>query len=191
LGSLAPSERVASVKSLASVADLAVSYTTIPPSLPEIAPATTVIAPADVATTVETGLPRYAERLTGRLQEPVSPVFVGIRARLKERFRAAGWPAAQRFGFNAVLGGISAALGERGDPAGPVTSSFLTEEPNALAFNLPVGATFARRHLISIWSTALQTSDGRPIWLATASFDQGFELAAHYLAADPSDRARH
>jgi hypothetical protein len=40
-----------------------------------------------------------------------------------------------------------------------------------------VGATFAQRHHIRIWATTVQTTSGLPVWLATASFDRGFELA--------------
>jgi hypothetical protein len=58
-----------------------------------------------------------------------------------------------------------------------VTPSFLAEQTNELAFSLPVGTTFAERHHIRIWSTAVQTSAGQSLWLATASFDKGFELA--------------
>jgi hypothetical protein len=85
---------------------------------------------------------------------------------------------------------VRAALAQRGDPAGPVTPSFLAQEPNALGFSLPVGATFARRHHIRMWSTDVQTSDGEPVWLATASYDRGFELApstflpTHQIAPD-------
>ena len=168
---------IACALTIVSVGYLAASYTDIPPPSPVTAQTTTVIAPEQLAVTVETRLPHYTEGLTGRFQEPVSLVFVGTRAQLEESFRAAGWTEAEPFGFNAVLGGVAAALGQRGDPAGPVTPSFLAEEPNTLAFNLPVGATFAQRHHVRIWSTAVRTSDGRPIWLATASFDQGFELA--------------
>jgi hypothetical protein len=96
--------------------------------------------------------------LTGRLQEPVSLVFVGTQA--------------QPFGLNAVLGEAEAALGQRGDPAGPVTPSFLAEEPNALAFNQPIGVTLAQRHHIRISSTSFQTRNGWSIRLATASFDR-------------------
>src|SRR5262249_1325531 len=106
-----------------------------------------------------------------------SLVLVGSRAALERAFVAAGWTEAAPFGFQSVAGGIGAALSHRPDPAGPVTPSFLAEEPNTLAFSLPVGATFAERHHIPIWSTHHQTTSGQDIWLATASFDAGFELA--------------
>jgi hypothetical protein len=71
-----------------------------------------------------------------------------------------------------------------------VTPSFLADEPNALAFSLPVGKTFAERHHIRFWTTTIQTPTGQSLWLATASFDQGFELApstglpTHQIAPD-------
>src|SRR5262249_46596746 len=121
---------IAGVLTLVSVGYLAATYTEIPPPSPAGTPVTTVIAPEQVAVTVETRLPHYTEGLTGRSQEPVSLVFVGTRAQLEESFRAAGWTEARPFGFNAVLGGVEAAIRQRSDPAGPVTPSFLAEEPN-------------------------------------------------------------
>jgi membrane-associated phospholipid phosphatase len=149
-----------------------------------------VVAPGAAPTAVEQQLPHYTEGLTGDRQEPVSLVFVGDQAQLEAAFRNAGWTEAQRFSFRAVEGGLRAALTQRGDPAGPVTPSFLAEQPNALGFSLPVGATFAQRHHLRIWSTDVQTSDGKPVWLATASYDRGFELApstflpTHQIAPD-------
>jgi hypothetical protein len=82
---------VACVLTLVSVGYLAGAFTDISPPSPEIAQTATVIAPAEVAMTVETRLPHYTEGLTGRLQEPVSLVFIGTRTQLEESFRAAGW----------------------------------------------------------------------------------------------------
>ncbi len=53
-----------------------------------------------------------------------------------------------------------------------------------------MGTTFAERHHIRLWTTTVATSAGQPVWLATASFDQGFELApstglpTHQIAPD-------
>jgi undecaprenyl-diphosphatase len=161
------------------------------PPQPVVQPAPpTLVAPEAVPDAVERQLPRYSEGLTGDRQEPVSLVFVGTQAQVEAAFQAAGWSKAQQFGFGATAGGLRAALTQRSDPAGPVTPSFLAEEPNALGFSLPVGATFAERHHTRLWTTSVQTSDGRSIWLATASFDRGFELApatflpTHQIAPD-------
>ncbi len=136
-----------------------------------------VIAPDAVPSTVEQQLPHYTEGLTGVRQEPVSFVFVGTQAQLETAFQTAGWTEAEPFSFRAVTDGVNAVLTHHSAPTGPVTPSFLAEQPNALAFSLPVGTTFAERHHIRIWSTDVQTNAGQPLWLATASFDKGFELA--------------
>jgi undecaprenyl-diphosphatase len=165
---------------------LAVAYTAafvgvtaaqLPPQPQPPATAPVVIAPDAVALTVEQQLPHYTEGLTGDRQEPISLVFVGTQAQLEAAFHAAGWTQSEHFSFAAITDGVKAAVTRHSDPAGPVTPSFLAEQPNATAFSLPVGTTFAARHHIRLWSTTIQTSTGEPLWLATASFDKGFELA--------------
>jgi hypothetical protein len=130
-----------------------------------------------VASTVEGQLPHYTEGLTGKRQEPVSLIFVGTRAQLEQAFQAAGWTENHPYTFGTLWGGIVASITHQADPAGPVTPSFLADDPNAVAFSLPVGNTFAERHHIRFWTTHVQTTTGQPLWLATASFDRGFELA--------------
>jgi hypothetical protein len=152
-------------------------YRQIPPP-PQVTPAPPhVVALSAVPEVVEQALPHHTKGLFGRAQEPVSLIFIGSRADLEAAFRAGGWTEAEPFGFGSVVRGFTAALSGKGYPAGPVTPSFLGDQPNALAFNLPVGSTFAKRHHIRLWRTNVVTSDGRPIWEATASFDEGFELA--------------
>jgi hypothetical protein len=85
------------------------------------------------------------------------------------------WKAATAVGT--LWDGIVASVTHQPDPAGPVTPSFLADEPNGLAFSLPVGNTFAERHHIRFWTTTIQTTAGQSVWLAAASFDRGFELA--------------
>jgi undecaprenyl-diphosphatase len=156
---------------------LATVYREIPPP-PRVTPAPPQVVTLDtVPSVVKQSLPLYTEGLFGSRQEPVSLIFIGSRADLEAAFSAGGWTEAAPFGFGSVVGGFTAAISGRGDPDGPVTPSFLGDQPNALAFNLPVGSTFAKRHHIRFWPTDVVTTDGRPIWEATASFDEGFELA--------------
>jgi hypothetical protein len=167
-------------------------YRTLPPPLTPPPPTPRIIAaaPRAVVSTVKGHLPHYTEGLTGRPTEPISIVVVGTRAQLERAFQAAGWTENRPYSFGTLWGGIVASITHRSDPAGPVTPSFLADEPNALAFSLPVGTTFAERHHIRFWTTAVQTNAGQPLWLATASFDKGFELApstglpTHQIAPD-------
>jgi hypothetical protein len=138
----------------------------------------------------ESQLPHDTQGLTGHPQEPISLIFVGTQAQVENAFRAAGWTVARPYRFAALVNGITATLTRASDPAGPVTPSFLADEPNALAFSLPVGATFAQRHHLRLWAITVQTTLGQPLWLATASYDRGFELApstelpTHQIAPD-------
>ena len=149
-----------------------------------------VLEVAMVPLTVETQIPRHTEDLFGHQQEPINLIFVGTRAQLEETFAAAGWVQAQPFGLSSVAQGIGAALTERPLADGPGLPSFWDDEPETMAFSFPVGASFAQRHHIRLWRTDYLTTDGRAVWVATASFDRGFELArttflpTHAIAPD-------
>jgi undecaprenyl-diphosphatase len=157
---------------------LVVSFQSVPPApAPQTAPSV-LTAPDALTTSAESRLPHYTETLLGHNQEPVSIILVGTRDQLEVAFLAAGWTEARPFGLASVVGGASAAVSGRGDPAGPVTPSFLAEQPNVLAFSQPTSTSFAQRHHIRLWSTRLVTTAGQPVWLGTASYDEGFELAA-------------
>jgi undecaprenyl-diphosphatase len=156
---------------------LAVSFQGVPPAPQQTVPSV-LVAPEALAASAQTSLPHYTETLFGHNQEPVSIILVGTRDQIERAFTAAGWTEARPYGLVSVAGGVSAAVSGHGDPAGPVTPSFLAERPNALAFSQPTSTSFAQRHHIRLWSTRLVTTAGQPVWLATASYDEGFELAA-------------
>jgi undecaprenyl-diphosphatase len=147
------------------------------PPKPSVSTPPQMIAYDAVAAEAESAMPHYTESIFGGRQEPVSIVFIGSRGDLEAAFRAAGWTEAQPFGFRSTVEAFIAGLTGSPDASGPVTPSFLGDEPNKLAFNLPLGNTFAQRHHIRLWMTDFATSDGLPIWEATASFDEGFELS--------------
>jgi membrane-associated phospholipid phosphatase len=157
------------------------------PTLPQ--PPLRVIA-SDAVPSITSQLPTHTETLTGKKQEPISLIVVGTQDQLEHAFRQAGWTEAQTVSIASVSEVIRVSLRHQADPAGPVTPSFVAEQPNTLAFNLPVGTTFEQRHHVRIWRTHIQTKDGQLLWEATASFDKGFELGpttflpTHQIAPD-------
>ena len=176
---------------LGGVAYLTGVYQAIPlppqPTLTPVAPM--LIAPESVPAIVDQ-LPHHTETLVGTTQEPISLLLVGTQAQLEGAFRVAGWTEAQKLSFASVTQVVRVSLRHQADPSGPVTPSFVAEQPNTLAFNQPIGTTFEQRHHIRIWPTQVQTIDGQTLWLATASFDKGFELGSaiflptHQIAPD-------
>jgi undecaprenyl-diphosphatase len=117
----------------------------------------------------------------GHLKEPLNLIFVGSQTQLEDAFSASGWVKASPFGLLSVAQGIGAALAQRPLPDGPGVPAFWNDEPDTMAFSLPVGTTFARRHHIRLWRTGYVTTDGHALWVATASFDRDFELASSNL----------
>jgi membrane-associated phospholipid phosphatase len=162
--------------------------TLVAPAAP--APHTSADLPA-----FERDLPRFSEKLDGSPQEPVSIVFVGSRAQLIAAFHAAGWQVADQPTLVTVIHNAVAALGDQPYLTAPVTPSFVGGKANDLAFEKPQGRATARvRHHARFWLTNLML-DGRPVWVATASFDEGLKLGpslpipTHHIASD-IDRER-
>jgi hypothetical protein len=135
------------------------------------------MAPDGVQPAVLTQLPHVTETIFGTPQEPVSLVFVGSQAQVDRAFAAAGWTAAARPEPGNDLHALWAGLTGANDPTGPVTPSFLADEPNVLAYSQQVNSSFDQRHHVRLWSTADVTSNGQNVWLATASFDAGVGLS--------------
>jgi undecaprenyl-diphosphatase len=169
---------------------LVFSYPALPSPPAVAAPAPIAVAPDAVQATVVAQLPHVTETIFGAPQEPISLVFVGTRGQIEQTFAAAGWTEAQRPEPGVVGQALFDGLTERSDPAGPVAPSFLADEPNTLAFSQPVGTSFDQRHHVRLWPTNVVTTDGQPVWLGTASFDEGFGLAqgtllpTHHIAPD-------
>ncbi len=165
-------------------------YQTISPPQPNLTLVVPKVITRDAVSAEVTHLPNHTETLLGAHQEPISVILVGTQDTHERAFRTAGWTEADKLSLASVTKVIRVSLQHQSDPAGPVTPSFLAEQPNTLAFNQPVGTTFEQRHHIRIWRTQVQTTDGQVLWLATASFDQGFELGSttflptHQIAPD-------
>ena len=123
-------------------------------------------------------LPLYSETLTGDRMEPASFVFVGTEDQLLRAFEGRGWDRADPSTFANTLRAF--AVGFQGGQyvTAPVTPSFMASQPEAIAFQKPTASNSLRqRHHIRIWRSGFTAPDGRPVWEATASFDDGIELA--------------
>ena len=151
----------------------------LPPiALPEVS---NLVARDQVARLVLTKLPHHTESLFGHRQEPINLVFVGTLADIERAFSTAGWFKAEQLNWTTFVRATRATLTHSADPAGPVTPSFVGEAPESLAFNQPVGKAFATRHHIRIWRTRYEVPGGKCVWLATASYDEGFAIATGSL----------
>ncbi len=69
----------------------------------------------------------------------------------------------------------------RADPAAPVSPLYYDGRIEDVAFELPVGLSAARRHHIRLWQVGKSVYGGRPLWLASASYDRGVGLSRFTL----------
>lgn len=175
---------------IAAIAYLGAAWPSVPALPAARRPAPSTITDAQLFPVLRTRISRYTVSPFGHRQEPINLIFVGSAPDVMSAFRAAGWIEAERLSFASLQQALVATLTGRPDPTGPVTPSFLGEQPDSLAFSRPVGRTFATRHHIRVWPAPYELTAGGRIWLATASYDAGYAIAAgsllpvHQIAPD-------
>ena len=141
-------------------------------------------------------LPLYSETLTGSRMEPINFLYVGYEDQLVNLFKSHGWYRADKSTVSNTLKALAVGFQGRQYLSAPVTPSYLAYKPENIAFQKSTAThSLRQRHHTRLWRTDYALPDGRPIWVATASFDEGIEfvgpakLPTHHI--DPNiDRER-
>ncbi len=129
-----------------------------------------------------TAFPHYSETLTGARMEPISFIYIGNEQQIENLFQKHDWYKADASTLSNTLKAVATGFKNEQYLSGPVTPSYLNAKPQNLAFEQPTDtATFRQRHHTRLWKTDYVTADGREIWAATASLDQGIELSSFYF----------
>lgn len=127
-------------------------------------------------------LPLYSETLTEARMEPISFIYISDQDHIRVAFARAGWHEADPPTFANTLRALAVAFQGGQYLTAPVTPSFLAAKSQDFAFEQPTAlGTLRQRHHTRLWRTAYTMPDGRPIWVATASFDEGVEVSATKL----------
>jgi hypothetical protein len=135
-------------------------------------------------------LPRFSTKLSGAVQAPVSLVFLGSGAHLLRMFAESGWHVADRVTPRTAVRAFARGVLNRPYFCAPVLPAFLDGKLHDVAFQrTDDGGSSRRRHHARWWLTDF-TCEGRPVWVATASFDAGvgigrvFPLPIHHIHPD-------
>ena len=151
------------------------------PSLVHIQPGVATFAYTTLPTIDEITvqkLPLYSETLTGSRMEPINFIYVGYKNQIVSVFQSHGWYKADPSTLGNTLKALAVGFQGRQYLTAPVTPSYLNFKPEDLAFEQSTKShSLRQRHHTRIWLTDYVLSDGRPIWVATASFDEGIEFA--------------
>jgi membrane-associated phospholipid phosphatase len=145
----------------------------------------TPVAPTQMFTTIDAlneqtvkKLPLFSEMLTGKTMEPINFVYLGSEQQIEHMFLSHGWYKADPSTLANTLKALSIGFQGHQYLNAPVTPSYLAAKPENLAFQKPTRSNSLRqRHHTRLWRTDFKLADGREIWVATASFDEGIEFA--------------
>jgi hypothetical protein len=115
-----------------------------------------------------------AERIPG---DPLNVELVGTRAQVIAAMCAAGWTQADPITVRSGLRDAGSILLDRAYPAAPVSTHYLWDRPQDLAFEQVVGRSARRRHHVRLWRAPAGASDGRPVWIGAATYDRSVGLS--------------
>ena len=109
--------------------------------------------------------------------DPINVGLVGSKEAAVRAFGAAGWDPADKITLRSSIDiGLSVVL-DRPDLDAPVSPLLFEGRKQDLAFEKPVGESADQRNHVRFWLTKKTGTDGRPLWLGSASFDRGVGLS--------------
>ena len=134
------------------------------------------------------------DRLTqtgdGHPGDPVNIGLVGSEGDVVRAMAAASWFPADPITFTSSVRIAADTVFRRPDDDAPVSNLFLFGRKQDLAFEKPVGDSADRRHHVRLWQMPDTSTDKRPWWLGSASYDKGVGLShdtgqiTHHIGPD-------
>ncbi len=122
--------------------------------------------------------------------DPLNVGVIGTERELKLIMIAAHWYPADPLTLKSCLEIAEATVLKRPYDEAPVSNLFLWHRKEDLAFEKPVGKDPRQRHHVRFWKSDKLDSDGRPVWLGSATYDRAVGLShttgqiTHHIAAD-------
>ncbi len=120
-------------------------------------------------------IPRRVQDKIGNPGDMVNFAILGTQDQVQKAFLAAGWVAVDKSDQAAVVSGLLATLQHQAYTSVPVSTLYLFGRPQDLSFERAAPfAVAAVRHHLRVWKSS-QVLDGRPLWVGSATHDEGFE----------------
>lgn len=111
----------------------------------------------------------------GLLGDPINLAFIGTKKELEKLFLEAGWTIAEPLSVKSSLHMITASVFGKSYPKAPVSSLFLFNKKQDIAFEREINNNPRRRHHIRFWQTPENwyLPGGREAdWLGAATYDK-------------------
>ncbi|EOL50075.1 LssY C-terminal domain-containing protein [Enterococcus caccae] len=119
--------------------------------------------------------------MMGLLGDPINLAFIGSKEELEQLFINAGWTKAEPLSLHSSFQMIIASVFSKSYPSAPVSSLFLFNKKQDLAFEQEIKNNPRRRHHVRFWETPdnWYLPGGRKAdWLGAATYDKkvGFSV---------------
>jgi hypothetical protein len=135
------------------------------------------------------GGPTLTHTASGIPGDPLNISLVGSEEYVIRAFTAAHWYPANPLTFRSSVRIAVDTVFRRPDDEAPVSSLYLFERKEDLAFEKPVGDSPKERHHVRFWRT-VKLDEGRVVWIGSAAFDIRVELSrttgqvTHHISPD-------
>jgi len=130
---------------------------------------------------------KYTETLAGARQEPLSfIIFAKNNNEFTNVFKKSGWYLADSVSVSSLIKITEAAILKKEYLRAPMTPSFWNKQTHTFGFEKPTTENNVRqRHHARFWKTDYITTDGKNIYVGTASLDKGMKWGVtHQIAPD-------
>jgi len=121
---------------------------------------------------------RITHTAEGIPADPLNVALIGEEGQIVEAMRASGWTRADRITWRSGLKDAASVLFDRPYTSAPMSTHFLENRPQDLAFERLEGRSPRARHHVRLWR--LSDSDGgRATWIGSATFDRSVGLSRY------------
>ncbi len=129
--------------------------------------------------------PSTATRRRGKPADPINVALVGSAADLASALGRADWVPADRGTLLHHARSGAAYLFKRPYKTAPVSPLYLWGRRHDIAYERDVDRSVHRRHHVRFWKAAFTHTDGRPVWVGSATYDMKLKVTLmHRIAPD-------
>jgi hypothetical protein len=136
------------------------------------------------------GIPTITHTKDGIPGDPLNVALIGTREQLTKAMLAASWHPADPITLESSLRIAGATILHRPYEDAPVSSLYVWDRKQDLAFEQPIGDDPRRRHHVRFWESPQLDDAGRPLWVGAATLDTRVGLShttgeiTHHISPD-------
>jgi len=121
-------------------------------------------------------LPKISESISSLPAEPINIIIVATKDSIDQAFTNSGWYLLDQPSLKSYTQIIISFFQKKSYPQTPGLPVFWDTQPNKIGYGQPVDQTFTgARHHIHLWQTDFVDSQGVPIWVGTAHYDNSIK----------------